>query len=135
MATIKNKKFKKLEFADFKTRRVDVDMWWNTAYKPLIVDFAAHEAPCQKLAMPHSANSQCGKLLAYLAKGNVLTSRTAIKLCGGTEAARRIRNIRRTLQARGMALLDRWKEEDGTRFKEYYVPEWDLEELKQMIGK
>jgi hypothetical protein len=99
------------------------------------IDFAAHEAPVQKLAMPHNANSQCYKLLAWLADGNVLTSLKAIELLGATEAPRRIRQVRRTLQVNGLGLLDKVINRNGKRFKEYHIPEWDLQETKRLLGK
>ncbi len=96
------------------------------------IDFVAQEAPSQRY---HKANSQCHKLLAWLCAGNQLTSLKAIELCGGTEAPRRIRNLRKTLEAHGLALFDRWEENATSRYKVYHIAEWDLEQAKRLLAQ
>ena len=85
-------------------------------------DFAAGEAPVQKTMRPPSANSQAGKLLAALEAGETLTTLKAISISGGTEAARRMREVRRYLKSQGRTLQETWITTDGgARIKQYQL--------------
>ena len=85
-------------------------------------DFGAGEAPEQQASRPPSANSQAGKLLNALKDGELITVQRAIQITGGTEAARRIREVRKYLKANGQYLQDEWvNSHDGSRYKRYWL--------------
>lgn len=85
-------------------------------------DFAASEAPAQKVARPLVAQTQCQKILAAFKRGEKITVLTAMQLCGGTSADRRLREVRKLLGQDGIQVHSEWiKTANGARIKQYYI--------------
>lgn len=70
--------------------------------------FGASDADCQRIRRPFGADTDCGKILAALEKGERITALRAFAICGGTSADRRIRDIRSYLRLQGRTLHERW---------------------------
>lgn len=93
--------------------------WFLSKFCP---DFSAIVPEAEKLRRPFSVNSQCAKLLAILEAGETLTVRKAMAVCGGTEASRRIRDVKTYLhqEGKGRKLTSEWiKTAKGARIKQW----------------
>jgi hypothetical protein len=89
---------------------------------PDLFDFAQAEAPKHKAERPLKADTQCGKLAKVLVDGGTFTSLEAIKLTGGTEAPRRIRELRSWLKIHEIRLCDIWEHNETSKWKRYFLP-------------
>ncbi len=84
-----------------------------------IPDFGAQEAPTHKASRPLKSDSACYKLAQILIKGETFTSLEAIKLTGGTEAPRRIRELRAWLKEHEIRLTDIWEKNETSKWKRF----------------
>lgn len=97
-------------------------------------DFAAGQAPSQQIRRPFAANSQCGKLLAALEKGQKISGLTAFAICGTVHADRRLRDVRAYLKQNDRKLETCWvKTKCGARHMQYWLadPQSDRRKAKR----
>lgn len=100
---------------------------------PKCPDYSEGQAVTHRQSRPLKANSHCHKLAVALLHGP-LTSMKAITLTGGTEAPRRIRELRTYLHEHNIDLVENWEDNGTSKYKVYTLKFSDLERFKELIG-
>lgn len=100
---------------------------------PKCPDYSEGQALTHKQSRPLKSDSHCHKLARALLHGP-LSSMKAITITGGTEAPRRIRELRTYLHEHNIDLVENWENNGKSKYKVYTLKFSDLERFKELIG-
>lgn len=83
--------------------------------------------------IPYKANSQCRRILTWLAAGQTLSSWTLITQLRATSGAARGREVRKWLRANGFTLVEKTRLVDGARVLFFQLAACDRPRLRAML--